>query len=322
MTRRIAVVLLLLSVSAAAVAQAPWPSRPIKIIAPFPAGGQLDVVVRLLSAKISPALGQPIIIDNRSGADGNIGTQVAARSAPDGYTWLATSVPFTTQAILRPRDLGYDPLRDFRPVINLGTSSFTLVVPKMVPVKTLQEFVAYAKARPGELSYAGASTGSLVHLSTEMFLREAGIKLVRVPYAGIPPALSDLVTGRTHFMSIGMITALPLIKSGELRPLAVLDAQRNALLPEVPTIREAGYPDLILSTWFGLLVPAQTPTEIVKRINSEITKALRDPEVIAKYHTIGVDVAPGLSPEAFGEHLRREMDRWNKVVKEADLKLD
>lgn len=312
----------LLGATAGATAQSTWPSKPIRIITPFPASGQLDQVVRLVAAKIGPALGQPIIIDNRTGADGLIGTQAAARSAGDGYTWLATAIPYTTLAALRPRDLGYDPRRDFKPVILLGTSTFALVVPNSLPVKTLQEFVAYAKARPGELSYAGATTGSMPHLSAEMFLREAGIKVMRVPYAGIPPALSDLVTGRTQFMSIGMSTALPLIKGGQLRPLAVLDPQRNPLLPDVPTIREAGYPELNLTTWFGMLVPAQTPDEIVTRINREIAKALRDPEVLAKYRSIGVDVVEDLTPEAFANHIRHELDRWARVVKEADIKLD
>src|SRR5436190_4145896 len=186
-------------------AQTPWPAHPIRIIVPFPAGGQLDVVVRLVAEKISPALGQPIVIETRTGADGNIAAEIVARSAPDGDTWLATSVPFATQTSLQPGRLRYDPVKDFAPVANLGTASFVLVVPTTVPVDSLKAFIAYAKARPDELSYAGTSVGSVTHLSTEMFERAAGIRMQMIPYAGIPAAMGDLISGRTQFMSTGLV---------------------------------------------------------------------------------------------------------------------
>lgn len=300
-------------------ANAAWPERPIKVIVPFPAGGQLDVVVRLIADKISPALGQPIVVEVHTGADGNIGAELAARSAPDGYTWFATSVPFTTQAALQPGKLRYDALRDFAPVANLGTASFVLVVPPTVPVSTLKEFIAYAKAHPDELSYAGTSVGSVTHLSTEMFARAVGIRMEMIPYAGIPAAMSDLLAGRTQFMSTGVIAALPLIKAGKLAPLAILAPQRHPQLPNVPTIVEDGYPDLTVATWFGLLMPAKTPPEIVQRVNSEIMKAMRDPDVLARYRTMGVDPVAAHTPDAFGKLLRSEVDRWDKVIRDAHV---
>jgi tripartite-type tricarboxylate transporter receptor subunit TctC len=298
-------------------AQAAWPERPIKVIVPFPAGGQLDVVVRLIAEKISPALGQPIVVEVHTGADGNIGAEMAARSAPDGYTWFATSVPFTTQAALQPGKLRYDALRDFAPVANLGTASFVLVVPPSVPVSNLKQFIAYAKSH--DLSYAGTSVGSVTHLSTEMFAREVGIKMEMIPYAGIPAAMSDLLSGRTQFMSTGVIAALPLIKSGKLKPLAILAPERHPQLPDVPTIVEEGYPNLTVATWFGLLVPAKTPPEIVQRINAEIMKAIGDPDVLARYKTMGVDRVAPHPPEAFGKLLQSEVDRWGKVIRDAHV---
>jgi tripartite-type tricarboxylate transporter receptor subunit TctC len=306
----------------AAHAQEAWPSRPIRIVVPFPAGGQLDVVVRLVADKVGAALGQPMVIENKLGADGNIGAEFVARSAPDGYTWLATTVPFATQVTLHPKSLRYHPVRDFQPIANLGTSSFVFVVPADVPVTSVKAFVDYAKARPGKLSYGGTSVGSVTHLSTEMFMRTAGLQMEMIPYAGIPPALTDLVTGRTQFMSLGLIAAQPQIKAGKLRPLAVLDRERNKLLPDTPSIAEVGYPELVVHTWFGLFVPAQTPPAVVRRIHDEVTKALASPDVLAKYESIGVDPVPPQSPEAFGSELQSEIAKWGKVVTDAGLKVD
>jgi tripartite-type tricarboxylate transporter receptor subunit TctC len=300
-------------------AGAAWPEHPIKVLVPFPAGGQLDIVVRMIAEKIEPALGQPIVVEVRTGADGNIAAEAVARSAPDGYTWLTTSVPFATQVSLQPGKLRYDPMRDFVPVANLGTASFVLVVPASSPVHSLKEFIAYAKAHPGELSYAGTSVGSVTHLSTEMFARAAGLRMEMIPYAGIPAAMSDLLSGRTQFMSTGLIAALPQIKSGKLRPLAILAPKRHPQLPDVPTIVEEGYPDLTVATWFGLLMPAKTPPAIVERVNAEVMKALQSPDVLEKYRTIGVDPVAPHTPAQFGAFLHREIDRWGKVIRDAKV---
>jgi tripartite-type tricarboxylate transporter receptor subunit TctC len=216
----------------------------------------------------------------------------------------------------------YDPVRDFEAVANLGTASFILVVPNSVPVSTLKEFIDYAKARPGQLSYAGTSVGSVTHLSTEMFARATGIRMEMIPYAGIPAAVADLVSGRTQFMSMGVIAALPQIKAGKLKPLAILAPERDAQLPSVPTIVEEGYPDLTVSTWFGLLVPKGTPAPIVQRINGEVMRALASPEILAKYRSIGVNPVKPHDAAAFGAMLEGEIARWGKVIHDANVKVE
>ena len=313
--------MLLLGGACLAHAQSEWPTKPIRVIVPFPAGGQLDSVIRLVCERLSPVLGQPIVVENRTGADGNIGSQLVARSAPDGYTWLAQSAPYTIQAALRPQALGYS-IRDLQPVASVGTSTFVLVVPVTLPVKSLEEFVAYAKARPDQLSYAGSAVGTTVHLSTEMFQHAAGTKMLMIPYAGIPPALADLVTGRTHFMSVGVVAGLPMIKAGKLRPLAILDSERHPQLPDVPTTAEKGYPKVTVNTWFGMLVPAKTPRNIVQRINAELTKIAQSPEVLARYQSMGVDPVKPLTPEAFEAQLESELARWAVIIKDANIKAD
>lgn len=325
MSRRFVMVMIALSMVAwvpGAQAQPAWPTRPIRVVVPFPAGGQLDVVVRLVAEKISPVLGQPIVVETKLGADGNIAAEAVAKSPPDGYTWLTTSVPFATQVSLQPGKLRFDPVRDFVPVANLGTASFVLVVPNTVPVASLAEFVAYAKSRPGQLSYAGTSVGSVTHLSTEMFERTVGIDMQMIPYAGIPAAMSDLISGRTQFMSTGVIAALPQIKAGKLKPLALLAAKRHPQLPDVPTIVELGYPDLTVDTWFGLLMPAGTPDAIVRKVNAEVMRALQSEDVLAKYQSFGVDAVKPHPPEAYGALLASEIARWGKVIREANVKVE
>ena len=305
-----------------ALAQPAWANKPIKVLVPFPAGGQLDVVVRMVTDKLSPVLGQPIVVENRTGADGNIAADAVAKSAPDGLTWLATSVPFATSVSLVPKTLRYDPIADFKPVANLGTSSFVLCVPSNLPVKTVAEFVAYEKANAGKVSYAGTSRGSVTHLSSEMFKRAAGIEMEFVGYAGIPPAMQDLVGGRLQFMSVGIIAAMPQIGAGRIRPLAVLDAERHPLLPDVPSIAEAGYPDVLASTWFGLLVPAKVPGDVVATINAETMKVLKMPDVVEKLKALGVNPAATNSPEQFDAFLKADIARWKKVIVDAKVTVE
>lgn len=305
-----------------AQAEEPWPSKPIHIVVPFPAGGQLDVVTRIIAERISPALGQPIIIDVKPGADGNIGTELAAKSAADGYTWLAASPPTTIQPSVRPKTLRYDPSRDFRAVSFLGTSPFLFVVPASLPVATLKEFIAYAKARPGQLSYAGSSRGTVVHLSTEILKRDVGIAMEMINYTGQPSAIPDLLTGRVQFMALGLVLAEPYLKAGKLKALAVLDAERHSHLPDVPSVFELGYPNLVMSTWFGVVVPKQTPTPIVERINAEISKALGTPDIIQKFRDLGIDPAKPDGPQGFERFLAGDLARWKKVAQEANINLD
>ncbi|MEP7328049.1 MAG: tripartite tricarboxylate transporter substrate binding protein [Betaproteobacteria bacterium] len=312
-----AVCLAIMSVPAA-FGQA-WPTKPIRVIVPFPAGGQLDVVVRAVTDKLAPMLGQPIVVENKTGADGNIGAEAVARSASDGYTWLATSVPFATQVSLAPKSLRYNAVSDFVPVANLGTSSFVLCVPTTMPINTVKEFIAYAKANAGKLSYAGTSRGSVTHLSTEMFKRATGTDMEFIGYAGIPPALIDLISGRLQFMSVGIVAAMPQIKAGKLRPLAVLDSERHTLLPDVPSIAEVGFPELAVSTWFGLLMPAQTPQAIVQKVNADVMTIVQSKEIVDKFVAMGVNPIKPNTPEQFGVYLHADIARWGKVIKDANI---
>jgi len=323
---RSTVVALLLALASgmsfAAGPEAAWPAKPIHFIVPFPAGGQLDVVARLVADRIAPVLGQPIVVEAKPGADGNIATELVAKAAPDGYTWLAASPPTTIQPSVRPRTLGYDPLRDFAPVAFIGTSPFLFVVPASLPVHSLQQFVAYAKARPGALSYAGSARGTVVHLATEMLKHDTGIAMEMIGYKGQPSAIPDLITGRVQFMTLGLILAEPHLKAGDLRALAVLDAKRHSHLPDVPTAVELGHPDLVMSTWFGLAMPHGTPQPIVERVNAEVMKVLRAPDVVEKLHAMGIDPAQSNTPDAFAAFMKEDVARWKKVVKEAGIELD
>jgi len=307
---------------ASVAAQAPWPAKPIHFIVPFPAGGQLDVVARLVADRVSAALGQPIIVEVKPGADGNIGTDFVGKAAPDGYTWLAASPPTTIQPSVRPKTLRYDPIRDFAPVAFIGTSPFLFVVPASIPVQTLAQFVAYAKARPGQLSYAGSARGTVVHLASEMLKHDTGIAMEMIGYKGQPDAIADLLTARVQFMTLGLILAEPYIKSGKLRALAVLDETRSSHLPDVPSIVELGHPDLVMSTWFGLAMPHGTPQPIVDRVNAEVMKVLASPDIAAKLAAMGIDPAKPNTPADFATFMRNDVARWKKVVKAAKLELD
>ena len=308
--------------SVAAQAQSDWPQKPIRLLVPFPAGGQLDVVMRLVAERIAPALGQPIVVEAKPGADGNIATEQVAKAAPDGYTWLAASPPTTIQPSVRPKTLGYDPLRDFEPVALIGTSPFLFVVPATLPVTTIAEFVAYAKSKPGELSYAGSARGTVVHLATEMFMHNAGIRMETIGYPGQPSAIPDLITGRVQFMTLGMILAEPQLKAGKLKALAILDAKRHPRLPDVPTVVELRQPELVMTTWFGLAMPAKTPAAIVQRVNAEVMKVLAAPDIVAKLDSMGIDAAKPNTPAEFGAFMREDIDRWRNVVKQAKIATD
>ena len=303
-------------------AEPAWPTKPIHFVVPFPAGGQLDVVSRLIADRLAPALGQPVIVEVKPGADGNIGTEFVARSAKDGYTWLAASPPTTIQPSVRPRSLKYDPLRDFDAVAFIGTSPFVFVVPASLPVDSLKDFIAYAKTKRGELSYAGSARGTVVHLSTELLKHEAGIEMEMIGYQGQPSAIADLLTGRVQFMTLGLILAEPHIKAGKLKALAVLDATRHSHLPDVPTVAELGHPSLVMSTWFGIAMPRDTPNAIVTRVNTEAMKVLAMPDVVEKLGTMGIDPAKPNSPADFARFMSDDVARWKKVVGDAHIELD
>lgn len=313
--------LVLAAVATAASAQS-WPDRQIRMIIPFPPGGQQEVASRILVEKLSAELGQPIIIDSRPGADGNVGTEAVAKSAPDGNTWLGSSVPFTTQIALHPKSLRYSPTKDFAPVASFGTTTFMFTVPAELPVKDLKEFVAYIKAQNGKASYAGSGRGSVVHLATEKFKQSAGLDMEMIPYAGQPPAISDLLAGRVQFMALGSVFAAPLVKAGKLKALAVMDTKRNADLPDVPTVVEAGYPDLALKSFFGIHVPKGTPNAVIQRINAAVNKAIAMPEVAERFAKSNVDPAGPNTPQQYGALIEQQIALWAGIIKAAGIETD
>ena len=318
MFARITCALALCAVANAASAQA-YPSKPVRIIVPYPAGGIVDLLARAIVEKIAAGWGQPILVEVRPGADSNLGTEVVAKSAPDGYTWLMTGPAILSNPTIYG-NLAWSPLRDFQGV---GVAVWTLnvaVVPAMLPVSTMQEFVAYAKARPNQLNFGNPGTGSSNHLSTELFFQVAGIQLVNIGYKGQPPAIPDLLSGQLHFKIVALGLATPHIKSGKLKALAVFSPQRLKQLPEVPTVAEAGYPEAALVPWYGIYVPSATPKDVVARINSEINKSLSAPDVQERSEKLGSLPGPQKTPDEIQAMMKSDFERWGKVVRAAGIK--
>jgi tripartite-type tricarboxylate transporter receptor subunit TctC len=298
-----------------------WPSKPIHLIVPFPAGGTADILARLLSEKLAQALGQSVVVENRAGAAGSVGANAAARSAPDGYTlFMGTTGTQAINPAVKAK-VGYDPLKDFAPISNFAASPFVLVVHPAQPARTLDEIVAAAKAQPGKLTYASFGTGSSAHLTGEMFRVSAGIDIVHVPYQGAPPALTDLIGGHVNMMFTLLPSVLQHIRSGSLRPVALAADQRDPALPDVRTFGEAGMPGFVSDSWYGILAPAGTPDPVVARLNTEIQRVLALPDVKARLATEGA-VPMGNSPEQFEAQIRRDLTRWTGVARDAKVSLE
>ena len=296
-----------------------YPVKPIRIIVPFPAGGGTDIAARIAGTRLSEALGQPVVVDNRAGAAGIIGTELAAKSAGDGYTLLmGSNGPLAINPGLQSK-LPYDPLRDFAPVALVTIMPFLMVVHPALPVKSVRELIVLAKARPGQLNYASPGSGSTTHLATELFKAMAGLNIVHVPYKGVAPASTDLISGQVQMMSGDLSTLMPHVKSGRMRPLAVTGAKRSTLLLDMPTVSEIGVPGYEASGWFGVLAPAGTAQDIIKRLNEEIVKGLAASDVRQRLAGLGGEVAGG-SPEQFGTHLRQEIAKWGKLIRALGLK--
>ncbi|MEO8202908.1 MAG: tripartite tricarboxylate transporter substrate binding protein [Betaproteobacteria bacterium] len=296
-----------------------FPSKPVRVIVPYPSGGIVDLLARAITEKISAGWGQPILVEGRPGADSNLGTEAVAKSAADGYTWLMTGPAILSNPSIYS-NLPWAPLRDFQGV---GVAVWNLnvaVVPATLPVNTLKEFVAYAKARPGQLNFGNPGTGSSNHLSSELFFQVADIKLVNIGYKGQPPAIPDLINGQLQFKVVALGLAAPHIKSGRLKALAVFSPQRLKQLPDVPTVAEAGYPEAGLVPWYGIYVPAGTPREIVARINGEINQALGTPEVQERIEKIGGLPGPVKTPDEIQAMMKADYERWGKVVRAAGIK--
>jgi len=310
-----------LFVLAAFAAQAqPYPNKLIKIIVPYAAGGAVDIVARSVGQPLSEALKQPVIIDNRPGASANIGMEMAARAAPDGYTLLMASNGIATNMALFPK-LTFDGRRDFAPVARIGYAPLVIVVPAASPAKSLKDLLAMAKAEPGKLTYATAGNGSSGHLAGELLKSTAKIDVMHVPYKGGAPAITDLLGERISFMPINAVEVINHIRAGRLRALAVASDKRFPLLPDVPTAAEAGLPGYEATVWWGLVVPSGTPRDIVQKLNADTNKALGDPAIAKKLSELGVIVTPG-TPEQFGAFIGAQTELWSGVVRSASIQPD
>ena len=305
----------------AAQAQAAYPSKPITIIVPFSAGGTTDILARVVGQFMSNDLGQPVVIDNRAGAGGNIGGQAAARATPDGYTIFMGTVG--THAINQSlyKKMPFDPIKDFAPLSRVAMVPNLLVANPSQPYKNVKELIAYAKANPGKINFGSSGAGSSIHLSGELFKQMAGVDMQHVPYRGSAPAVSDLLGGQINLMFDNMPSAIPHVKGGKLRPLAVTTAKRSPALPDVPTIAESGVPGYEATSWFGLLAPAGTPAPVIAKLNASILKALANPEVKKKLAEQGAEAA-GEKPEQFAAFIAAETAKWGKVVKESGATAD
>ena len=300
------------------VAAATFPDHPVRIVVPFPAGGSNDVVARFLGMKLYEVWGQQVIIDNRPGAGGNIGAEMVARSAPDGYTLLLTAPgPLAVNQSLYPH-LPFDPMVDFAPVALVASVQIVLAVNPEVKATNVRELIALAKHSPGKINFGSSGYGSTNHLAGELFKKLAGIDIVHVPYRGAAPAMNDLVAGQIPMLFDNMPAIQPQALAGAIRPLAVAGASRSPLFPQLPTMVEAGVPGFEASSWFGLVAPAKIPPDVMKTLTDAVMKVLREPDLAKKLADVGAE--PGsLSGSEFGAYLHSEADKWGKVVKDANV---
>jgi tripartite-type tricarboxylate transporter receptor subunit TctC len=311
---------LALSLAAASAHAQVYPDKPVRMIVPFAAGGILDIVARAVGERLNGPLGQPVVVDNRSGAGGAIGAEITARAAPDGYTLLTGHIG--THAInpsLYPK-LAYDPVRDFAPITLVAMFPLGLFVHPSVPAQSVSELVALARAKPGQLNFASAGSGGPTHMAGEMLKAMARIDIVHVPYKGNAAALNDLLGGRVQMFFSNLLTAMPHVRSGRLRALAVSTAKRSLQVPELPTMAEAGVPGYEMTNWIGMLAPAATPRAIVLRLNRDIAAILGAPDMKERFRAQGLDLVSS-TPEEFAAFIRSELAKWRKVVKESGARV-
>ncbi|MFC4277804.1 Bug family tripartite tricarboxylate transporter substrate binding protein [Achromobacter aloeverae] len=316
----VAACMVLAAVAPAPALAADWPQRPVTLVVPFPPGGPTDLVARVLARQLTEQIGQTIVVENRGGANGNIGMQHVAQAAADGYTLLYNTSSIALSPNLYAR-LGFDPQRDFQAVTSTAVIPLVLLVHPSVPAKDMSSFIAYAKAQGGKLSYASASTGNVTHLGALMLLRAVGAQAMHVPYRGSAPAMTDLVGGQVQFMTNTLNDSLAFIRDGKLRALAVTGSTRSPLLPEVPTVAETAVPGFEVGAWQGIVVPKGTPPDIVARLNREVLKALGT-EAVRKQLTAQGAQALGSTPQAYQRYIADETRRWGEVIREAGVKLD
>ncbi|MBI2960664.1 MAG: tripartite tricarboxylate transporter substrate binding protein [Betaproteobacteria bacterium] len=305
--------------SAAPVLAQSYPTKPIRIIVPTPPGGGIDIAMRIITPKLGEALGRPVLLEYHPGADTTLGTGLAARAAPDGYTLLGVfdNFPITPHLV---KKVPYDAVRDFAPIAMIIRGPMILAVPPQLGIKELNELLALAKSKAGKFNYASAGAGTSSHLTAELFKSATAIDAQPVHYKGAAPALTDLMGGHVHFMIVAAGTVLPQVKSGRLVPLGVTATKRAAQLPGVPAIAES-YPGFEAQSWIGMLAPAGTPNEILRRVNAEVVKALADPDVKARFEERGVEVV-GDTPEAFAQWIAEQSQKWGRVIRERKITLD
>jgi len=297
-----------------------WPTKPVRMIIAFPPGGPTDLVSRVLAQKLSEQLGQQVIVDNKPGAGGNIAAELAARAAPDGYTIFYN----TSAIVIGPALYGkvnYDTLKDFAPVLLTASVPMVLVVNPQLPARSVKEFVDLAKTRSGALNYSSSGTGTITHLASAMMSTQTGIQTQHIPYKGSAPGLVDLASGQTQFMIDTINTVLPYVRDNRLRGLAVTSAKRSPLLPDLPTLAEAGISGFEAAAWQGIVVPTGTPNEIVQKLNAEVNKALAHPDIRSRLAAQGADILGG-TPAEYAAYLRTEMPRWFKAVKDSGAKAE
>jgi len=293
----------------------------VRFVVGFTPGGSSDILARALAAKLAESLGQPVVVENRPGAGGNLAAEVVAKSAPDGNTWLlGNNAILATNHALYTR-LGYDPVKDFAPVALVAVQPNVLVVHPSVPAHSVAELIAYAKQHPGKLNYASTGVGVAAHLSGELFKAMAGVDMVHVPYKGAQPALTDVLAGQVQVMFATSTSVLPFIKAGRLRALAVTTAQRSPSMPELPTVAEAGVPGFESITWHGVVVPSQTPPSVIERLNRTINAVLAQKEFSERLSALGAEVAGG-TPQDFAAYIAREIPKWAKVVKDSGARAE
>lgn len=304
----------------AGTAASGYPSRPVRVVLPYPPGGPTDVLVRIVAAELGKLLGQPFTIDNKAGASGMIGSAEVAKAMPDGYTLLGNASIHVINPSLYPK-VSFDAIQDFAPITQLAHVPLVVVVNNDLPVRNIRELIAWGKTHPGKLNFGSSGNAAAPHLAGESFKIATGVQMQHVPYKGSSPALTDLMGGQIQLMFDSMPSATPFIKSGKLRALAVTTARRAASMPDLPTVAESGVPGFDISTWYGLWAPRATPREIVERLASEVARILRQPEVREKYAALGAEPI-GSTPEAFAAYCRSELDKWARVVRESGAKAD
>ncbi len=310
-----------LTLTAGDVLAQSYPNKPIRFIVPFPPGGGADILARIVGEKLTKNWRQPVVIDNRPGGNGFIGAQIAAKAAPDGYTiYLGNSDHLTVNPCLYSK-MPYDTVKDFAPVTPVAYQKLILIVHPTVPAASVKELISLAKSKPGQLNFASWGTGSVGHLTGELFKTMAGVDMVHIPYKGSSPAFTDLLGGQVSLMFATIAAGSPHVKSGKLRALAITGAKRSPALPDVPTVAEAGLPGFEIASWNGVFAPAGTPKEIVTKLNTEIVKILSMPDVNERLSALGAEPA-GMTPEQFAAIIKADLNKWAKIAKDAGIRLD